>query len=348
MAGRARLAGRLTVAEARPGALTIEAIVALDSPREFRVHPRDRVVAYTAEAAGARQLFTIGLRGTGQPPTQVTASEHPVSDPQWSPDGRRLAFVREDEIWIVDADGSRLTKVIAKPDGGTAPRWSPDGLRLAFLSRRRGWSQVWRIDAPVPRRGRPARDPRPPEARALTPTGVDLDGLAWSPDGRTIAVHGQLRHDRLDTNQVALVDADGGELQVVGGEDSHDAGPVWMADGSLLFVSDADGWFQVVRRSPDGRDRFVLTDGEREHGEPSGGLGYVPLPSPDGTRTRPHRGPRRPHRPGRPDARRRRPSEARPRPTTEGATDRQRRRGRRSARAALPVGRRVALRRLAR
>ncbi len=272
------------MAEARPGALTIEAIVAVDSPREFRVHPHDRVVAYTAEAAGARQLFTAGLRGTGQPPTQITASEHPVSDPQWSPDGRRLAFVREDEIWIVDADGSRLTRVIAKPDGGSSPRWSPDGLRLAFLSRRRGWSQVWRIDAPVPRRGRPARDPRPPDARALTPTGVDLAGLAWSPDGRTIAVHGQLRHDRLETNQVALVDADGGELRIVGGDDSHDAGPVWMADGSLLFVSDADGWFQVIRRSPDGRDRIGLTDGEREHGEPSGGPGYAPLPSPDGAR----------------------------------------------------------------
>ena len=122
------------------------------------------MVAYTAEAAGARQLFTLSLRGTGAPPTQVTASEKPVSDPQWSPDGRRLAFVREDEIWIVEADGSRLTRVVAKPGGGREPRWSPDGRRLAFLSRRRGWSQVWLIDAPVPRRGRPQRDPKPPEA----------------------------------------------------------------------------------------------------------------------------------------------------------------------------------------
>ena len=46
-----------------PGGLTIEAIVAVDPPREFRLHPRDRVVAYTADAAGARQLFTLPLRG---------------------------------------------------------------------------------------------------------------------------------------------------------------------------------------------------------------------------------------------------------------------------------------------
>ena len=85
--------------------LTIEAIVAVEAPREFRLHPRDRVVAYTAEAGGARQLFTLSLRGGY--PTQLTASEKPVSDPQWSPDGRRLAFVRDEEVWVLETDGSR-------------------------------------------------------------------------------------------------------------------------------------------------------------------------------------------------------------------------------------------------
>lgn len=264
--------------------LTIEAIVAVDPPREFRIHPRDRVVAYTAEAAGARQLFTLSLRGTGAPAVQLTASEKPVSDPNWSPDGRRLAFVRDEEIWIIEADGSRLTRVVAKPGGGREPRWSPDGRRLAFLSRRRGWSQVWLIDAPVPRRGRPQRDPKPPEAVALTATGVDVDTMAWSPDGGRIAVMAQQRSDALDTSQIALVDVATGASQIVAGEDSQDTGGRFLPDGSLVYLSDADGWFQVIRRSADGRDRLVLTDGDREHGEPSGGYGYAPLPSPDGSR----------------------------------------------------------------
>ncbi len=264
--------------------LTIESIVAIDPPREFRIHPRDRVVAYTAEAAGARQLFTLSMRGTGSPPVQLTASEKPVSDPQWSPDGRRLAFVREDEIWIIEADGSRLTRVVAKPAGGKDPRWSPDGRTIAFLSRRRGWSQVWRIDAPVPRRGRPQREPRPPEALPVTPTGYDVDSMAWSPDGRRLAVMAQGRLDDLDTAQIAVVDVATGESEVIAGHTSHDTGAAWLPDGSLVYVSDADGWFQVIRRSPDGRDRVVLTAGEREHGEPTGGYGYAPLPSPDGSR----------------------------------------------------------------
>ena len=89
--------------------LTIEGIVAVESPREFRVNPRERTVAYTAEMAGARQLFTLSLRGMGAPATQITASEKAIGEPQWSPDGRRLAFVRDEEIWIVEADGSLCT-----------------------------------------------------------------------------------------------------------------------------------------------------------------------------------------------------------------------------------------------
>jgi len=286
-----RLAGAMSrveedVAAARTGAggLTIESIVAVDPPREFRVHPRDRVVAYTAEVGGARQLFTLAIRSAGAAPTQITASEKAVSDPQWSPDGRRLAFVRDEEIWVVEADGSRLIRVVAKPGGGTNPRWAPDGRRLGFLSRRRGWAQVWVVDAPVPRRGRPQRDPRPPEPLAITTTGIDVEAFAWAPDGARIAVAAQQAPERLTTMQIALVDVATGASEIVAGTDSHDTGATFAADGSLLYLSDASGWYQVVRRSADGRDRIVLTDGEREHGEPSGGVGYAALPSPDGSR----------------------------------------------------------------
>jgi dipeptidyl aminopeptidase/acylaminoacyl peptidase len=265
--------------------LSVEAIVAVEAPREFRVHPRDRLVAYTSEVAGARQLFTLSLRGGY--PAQLTASEKPVSDPQWSPDGRRLAYVREEEIWVVDADGTRQVKVIGEPGKGRSPRWSPDGHRLAFLSRRRGWSQVWLIDAPVPRRGRPATDPKPPRPTALTEPGIDVEAFEWSQDGARIAVMGHRGADPAEASQIALVDVGTGATRVVAGERSVDAGAKWLADGSLLFASDADGWFQVVRLTADGHDRIVLTGGEREHGDPGGSggsFGSAPLPSPDGSR----------------------------------------------------------------
>lgn len=266
-----------------PGAiLSPEAIVAIESPREFRLHPRDRIVAYTAEKAGARQVFSLSVRGGS--PVQLTASEKPVSDPQWSPDGRRLAYVRDDEVWVMEADGSRVTRVVGKPGEGRHPRWSPDGRRLAFISRRRGWSQIWLVDAPVPRRGRPAAVPRPAEPTVLTEAGVDVETFVWSPDGGRIAVMAHRQPEPSETSQIALVDVATGTTEVVAGETSMDVGARWLPDGSLLYVSDADGWFQVVRRTADGHDRIVLTAGEREHGEPGGAVGLAPLPSPDGSR----------------------------------------------------------------
>src|SRR4029079_2941267 len=58
--------------------LTIEAIAAVEAPREFRLHPRDRLVAFTAETAGARQRFTLGLRCGAARPTggsETTATD---------------------------------------------------------------------------------------------------------------------------------------------------------------------------------------------------------------------------------------------------------------------------------
>jgi dipeptidyl aminopeptidase/acylaminoacyl peptidase len=267
---------------AATGGLTIERLVAVDPPREVRVHPRDRTIAYTAELAGARQIVVAALRGGT--PNVITASDKDVSDPQWSPDGRRMAYVRGDEIRIVDVDGSRDVLVATHPAGVSHPRWSPEGQRIAFLSRRRGWSQLFVVEAPVPRRGRPARDPRPPEPRPVTTTGFDVEDYTWSADGKSIATQ-SFRGPDFAVGEIHVVDvASGDEKRIAGGGTVTASGPRAMPDGGLLFATDADGWFQVVRLAADGRTKTVLTTGKRDHGEPNGDYGYAALPSTDGSR----------------------------------------------------------------
>src|SRR5271169_5176592 len=65
-----------------------------------------------------------------------------VSDPQVSPDGRSIAYVRmgydikADEprgaVWVVGADGDDA-RPLSSAASSSAPRWSPDGTRLAYL-----------------------------------------------------------------------------------------------------------------------------------------------------------------------------------------------------------------------
>ena len=125
---------------------------------------------------------------------------------------------------------------------------------------------------PIPSRAEPA---------ALTPPGLDVDEFAWSPDGARIAVAGQ-REDHGWWSAVSVFELANGAEQRIPAGSAWECGPQWLPDGSLLLVSDADGWFQVVRLAPGLGGRTQLTAGPREHGEPGGSYGYLPLPSPDG------------------------------------------------------------------
>jgi dipeptidyl aminopeptidase/acylaminoacyl peptidase len=274
---------------ARPSArdrLDVDAIVAVAPPTAFRVSPDGRSVAYLDEIGGAVQLCLRPLRGGTR--RQLTACASDVSDPRWSPDGTRLAYVRDKAIWVIDADGGRTTRVADHPAGNEAPCWAPDGERLAFLSRRRGWSQLWLADVPRPGRGRPPSVERLPEAHRLTDAPCDLSHPAFSPDGRWILC-ATMCSDDLTTEQLVLIDASGQrEPRTVAGDSSIAVGGSWWPDGgSIVYVDDRDGWFQVRRMVIDpesgapGED-VALTSGPQEHGSPSGDPPSSPQASPDG------------------------------------------------------------------
>ncbi|HVD93409.1 MAG TPA: S9 family peptidase [Vicinamibacterales bacterium] len=81
-----------------------------------------------------------------------------VSDPQLSPDGRLVAFVRTTtdlsagkrnaDIWVVPADGSASPRLLVGGDKSeNTPRWDPDGSHIAFISTRDGDPQIYIADA---------------------------------------------------------------------------------------------------------------------------------------------------------------------------------------------------------
>lgn len=110
-----------------------------------------------------------------------------VDDPQISPDGRYVAFVKvtldkignkyNRAIWLADLSGRRprLRQFTwgVKPDH--TPRWSPDGRTLAFVSLRNDKPQIFLIGLDGG------------EARAITSLPNGATTPAWSPDGKRLA-----------------------------------------------------------------------------------------------------------------------------------------------------------------
>jgi hypothetical protein len=165
--------------------------------------PADRLVAFTSEAAGARQLFHLSLRWRFPDPADRLREGDlgPAVVPGRPPD----RYVRDERG--LGHGGRRLSAPRASSASQAArvqPRCRPTVAGWPSCRRRRGWSQVWLIDAPVPRRGRPAAEPKPPEPTVLTESGIDVDAFEWSPDGGRLAVMAHRQPEPTVTSQIAL------------------------------------------------------------------------------------------------------------------------------------------------
>jgi Tol biopolymer transport system component len=152
------------------------------------------------------------------------------SDPVWSPDGTRIAFPRirgstntgfTATLYVMNSDGSGVTRLIMFRDtfGGIEPHptWSPDGSRIAFIKlpyRLAGHARIYVINADGT------------EVRQLVDRG--FDGVAWSPDGSTIA---------FGDRGIYVVNADGTALHRLA---SFGNDPAWSLDGSRIAFRGGD------------------------------------------------------------------------------------------------------------
>jgi Tol biopolymer transport system component len=183
-------------------------------------------------------------------------TNHPSQDsnPQWSPDGGRIAFesLREGgnpEVFVMDADGSSPLNVsndLKRDDG--RPRWSPDGSRLVFVKVVGREPDVFLVNL---------ADLNPVN---LT-NDADIDSAPeWSPDGTRIAYHSVKKRlmnvyvMTIGPNGTSTVNVTDDPIPAGTNTSGQDNFPLWSSDGSKIlwtttrhgprqeiYVANADG-----------------------------------------------------------------------------------------------------------
>src|SRR5256884_29962 len=193
----------------------------------------------------------------------------------------------QNEIYVMNADGSGAGRLTNNPANDFSPAWSLDAAKIAFVSDRDGHPEIYVINADGSGLARLTNNPAQDEWPAWSPDGsriafittrdgnpeiyaVNADGSGstritsnpwqyftpvWSPDGTKIAFSG---YD--GSSQIYVVNADGSNvtrLTSIGSASS----PVWSPDGSkIAFASNGDGNGEVYLMNADGSGVRNLTN----------------------------------------------------------------------------------------
>ena len=179
----------------------------------------------------------------------------------------RIAFSSNrdgnDEVYMMNADGSGQTNLTNNPASDYGAAWSPDGTKIAFCSDRDGNGEVYVMNADGSGQTNLTRHP-----------GEDY-GAAWSPDGTRIAFVST--RDGPQNSEIYVMNADGSGQTNLTNRPEPDDMPRWAPANRIVFAAwNADLNYDIYVMNADGSQRTRLTNSPAHD--------WTPTWSPDGSR----------------------------------------------------------------
>ncbi len=250
--------------------ITAEDLFRIRVPQSADISPDGESIVYSVKNVNQKknrythQLFRVAAKG-GKP-CPLTRGKANDTQPVWSPDGKKIAFVSEREknlsnIWVMAVDGGEPVRLTDLTGGGiTGLSWAPDGKSLLFLHLSvpkedpkkkklkpafkhvtrlyhkldgQGWygEERWRLCVASYSGGR---------VRKLTDGTSDVTAAAWAPDGKRIAY---LMNDlpepgrdlELFHSDIFVMGADGKRKRKVTRKRGLRSSLAWSSDGRTIY-----------------------------------------------------------------------------------------------------------------
>jgi TolB protein len=181
-------------------------------------------------------IFTMNPKGTGIKKNVTHTSTASEVMAAWSPDGRKIAFVRGLDIFARNANGTNERQLTEDTESSFSPSWSPDGSTILFARRCDAslpclGSDLWVMNADGTDERKFFTD--------LIPEGCSRESPDWSPDGTKVV----FRYTCQDTseNGIYVVNDDGsGQQRLIASFDDNVNEPAWSPNGRKIAFSRAN------------------------------------------------------------------------------------------------------------